>query len=308
MQIGFSMNKGIVYGIGAYLIWGFFPIYIKLLKSAAPLEILGHRIIWSFLFLMAVVLIKRQWATLVRSVTGTRTIAIYALAAFFLAINWLTYIFAVNTNHVIESSLGYFINPLISVVLGVVFLRERLRVGQWVAVAIAAAGVVYLTWEYGQLPWIALVLAMTFALYGLVKKVAPLGALHGLSLETGILLIPALIFLLWLQFTGEGSFGTGGIGFSLLLASAGVVTAVPLLLFGSAARLIPLSMIGILQYIAPTCQFLIGVLIYHEPFSLTRLVGFAIIWIALALFWIEGYSHHRKAQSGTLLSKKEAFT
>ena len=291
------MNKGILYGLGAYLLWGFFPIYIKLLNFASPLEILGHRIGWSFIFLLVVMAVRNRWASFRKNAFKPRTLAVYALAAVFLAFNWLTYIFAINTNHVVESSLGYFINPLVSVLLGVVFLREKLRSLQWLAVAVAAGGVAYLTWEYGQLPWIALALAFTFGFYGLVKKVAPLGSLQGLTLETGILFIPAITYLVWLQTTGESSFGTSGAGFTLLLASAGVVTAIPLLLFGSAARLIPLTMIGILQYVAPTCQFLIGILIYDEPFSLSRLVGFSIIWVALAIFWIESYMHHRKSRS-----------
>lgn len=297
------MNKGILYGIGAYLLWGFFPIYFKLLKIAPPLQILGHRIIWSFLFLLFIILVTRQFKALRNAAASTRTILIYTAAAIFLSINWLTYIYAVNTDQVVESSLGYFINPLVSVLFGVLFLRERLRNIQWLAVGIATLGVGYLTWNYGRLPWIALLLAVTFGLYGLIKKTAPLGALYGLTLETGVLLVPALAFLAWTGYQGESAFGSAGVGFDLLLAALGVITAVPLLMFGAAARQIPLTMVGLLQYIAPTCQFLLGVLVYQESFSSSRLVGFLIIWTALALFWIEGYFHHRKVVSGVSLSK-----
>jgi len=194
----------------------------------------------------------------------------------------------------VESSLGYFINPLVSVLLGVFFFHERLRKWQWAAVGIATLGVLYLTVDYGRLPWIAIILALTFGLYGLVKKAAPLGALHGLTLETALLFVPALAYLAWQGFQGVGAFGSGDPGLSVLLAMAGLVTAIPLLMFGSAARSIPLSMVGLLQYIAPTCQFLLGVLVYHEPFSAARLVGFVIIWTALVILWVEGYFYRKQ--------------
>jgi chloramphenicol-sensitive protein RarD len=289
------MNRGILFAIGAYLIWGFMPVYIKQLAEVPPLQILGHRIVWSFLFLAIVIVALKQTASLRRAVVGKRVLMIYLAAALLLAVNWLTYIFAVNGGHVVESSLGYFINPLVSVLLGVVFFHERLRKWQWTAVAIATLGVLYLTFDYGQLPWIAIILALSFGLYGLVKKAAPLGALHGLTLETGLLFVPALVYLAWESFQGNGAFGAGDPGLSVLLAMAGLVTAIPLLMFGSAARSIPLSMVGLLQYIAPTCQFLLGVLVYREPFSPARLVGFVIIWCALVIFWVEGYLH-RKAR------------
>jgi chloramphenicol-sensitive protein RarD len=298
------VNKGIIYGVGAYLLWGFFPIYFKLVKAAPPIQILGHRIVWSFLFLGGIILVTQQLNAFKQASANWRTVVIYTIAAIFLSINWLTYIYAVNTDQVIESSLGYFINPLVSVIFGVVFLRERLRNMQWLSVGIAAMGVAYLTWDYGRLPWIALVLAVTFGLYGLIKKTAPLGALYGLTLETGVLLLPALAFLIWVWFQGESAFSSAGVGFDLLLAALGVITAVPLLMFGAAARRIPLTMVGLLQYIAPTCQFLLGVLVFQEPFSPSRLVGFAIIWTALALFWFEGYLHHRKIVTNTRLQKK----
>ncbi len=288
------MNRGILFAIGAYLIWGFMPVYIKQLAGVPPLQILGHRIVWSFLFLAIVIVALRQTASLRKASAGKRVLGIYLVAALLLAANWLTYIIAVNDGHVVESSLGYFINPLVSVLLGVVFFHERLRKWQWAAVGIASLGVLYLTVDYGRLPWIAIILALTFGLYGLVKKAAPLGALHGLTLETALLFLPALVYLVWEGFQGVGAFGSGDPGLSVLLAMAGLVTAIPLLMFGSAARSIPLSMVGLLQYIAPTCQFLLGVLVYQEPFSAARLVGFAIIWSALVIFWVEGYFYRRK--------------
>lgn len=291
------MKRGNLLAIGAYLIWGFMPVYIKLLKSVAPLQILGHRIVWSFLLLLLVLLALRQMKGLRQALSQGKSLLIYAVASLLLAANWLTYIFAVNSERVVESSLGYFINPLVSVVFGVVFFREKLRPAQWLAVGIATAGVAYLTWEYGRLPYVALALAGTFGLYGLVKKVAPLGALHGLTLETAILFLPAMGYLAVVAWQGEGAFGAQGLGFDLLLAFAGVVTAVPLLMFGAAARQIPLSMVGIFQYIAPTCQFLLGVLAYHESFSGARLVGFGVIWVALVLFWGEGYVRYRRTRT-----------
>jgi len=297
----FLMRKGVLYGIGAYLIWGFFPLYIKLLKSVPPMQILGHRIFWSFLFLVILIFGVRQWGALRKSAGSLRVIGIYTLTATLLALNWLTYIYAVNSNQVLESSLGYFINPLVNVLFGVVFLRERLRTGQWLCVGLAAAGVAYLTFDYGRLPWIALVLAVTFGLYGLIKKIAPLNSLNGLTLETAILLIPAFGFLFWSETQGIGSFGASTLDFRLILALSGIITAVPLLMFGAAARSIPLSLLGILQYIAPTGQFLLGVLVFHETLSPARLVGFVIIWIALALFWGES----RLYQKSTLAAQRQ---
>jgi chloramphenicol-sensitive protein RarD len=209
-------------------------------------------------------------------------------------VNWLTYVWAVNAGYIVETSLGYYINPLLSVLLGVIFLRERLRPLQWLPVGLAALGVAYLTLVYGRPPWIALALAFTFGLYGLVKKIAPLGSLHGLTLETGILFIPALLFLTYLGITGKGAFLGGSPKTDILLVGAGIVTAVPLLFFASAARRIPLVMIGLMQFIAPTIQFMIGVFIYDEPFSQDQLIGFSIVWLALIVFWVEGFMANRK--------------
>jgi chloramphenicol-sensitive protein RarD len=287
------MNKGIWNGLAAYAMWGFFPIYWKLLHEVPALQVIGHRISWSFILLIAVILLTQQWKEFRSAVLAPRVIGIYAIAGVLLSINWLIYVWGVNSGFIVETSLGYFINPLISVLLGVLFLRERLRAMQWVAVGLAAAGVIYLTLTYGRPPWIALSLAFTFGTYGLVKKLAPLGSLYGLTLETALVFPIALIYLTFVQSTGTGAFLHRGALTDLLLIGTGAVTSIPLLMFASAARQIPLTMIGILQYIAPTLQFLIGVFLYHEPFDQSRLIGFSLVWLALVIFWVENYLANR---------------
>jgi chloramphenicol-sensitive protein RarD len=288
------MNKGIIYAIGCYLIWGFFPIYWKFLKSVPAVEIVAHRLAWSLVFLAVVVTVLRGWQDLRQSI-NRRVLLIYLAAGVLLTINWLVYIYGVNAGFVVETSLGYFINPLVSVLFGVIFFREKLPPSKWIPVLLAAAGVLYLTISYGALPWIALALAFSFGLYGLVKKLSPLNALPGLTLETAVMFIPALGYLLFLETQGTGSFGHSSLLVSVLMAFAGVVTAIPLLLFSSAARSIPLSTIGILQYIAPTLQFCLGVFVYGESFTTERLIGFSIIWLALILFSVGGMYERRKA-------------
>lgn len=286
------MNKGILNGLAVYVMWGFFPIYWKYLHSVPAVQVIGHRIGWSFLLLITIILISRQWNDF-RSVLKPKVIGIYAIAAILLTVNWLVYVWGVNAGFIVETSLGYFINPLLSVSLGVLFLRERLRPAQWFPVAIAAIGVIYLTAVYGRLPWIALTLAFSFGIYGLVKKLAPLGPLYGLTLETGIVFPVALIYLLMVEFSGTGSFLHTDALTNILLIGAGAVTTIPLLLFASAAKQIPLSMIGLLQYVAPTLQFLIGVFIYKEPFDRAHFIGFGIVWVALVIFWVENYMARR---------------
>ena len=286
------MNKGILNGIAAYTLWGFFPIYWKLLHDVPALQLLGHRIAWSFLLLLVVILLTRQWHDF-RSQMNARTLGIYLIAALLIGVNWLTYVWAVNAGFIVETSLGYFINPLLSVLMGVIFLRERLRPAQWIPVVLAGIGVAYLTFVHGRLPWIALLLAFSFGFYGLVKKIAPLGSVFGLTLETGILFLPAVAYLGWMQVADNAAFLHTGATLDLLMIGAGLVTTVPLLMFASAAKQIPLTMIGILQYLAPTIQFLIGVFVYNEPFDRSRLVGFGIVWLALIIFWVENYLAHR---------------
>jgi chloramphenicol-sensitive protein RarD len=300
------MHKGILFGISAYLIWGFFPIMFKSLQSVPPLEIVYHRVVWSFILLITITLVGRSWNRLKSAAKRPKVLALYSLASLLLAINWLVYVYGVNSGHIVETSLGYFINPLVSVALGVLLLREKLRPLQWVPVALAVIGVIYLTALYAAVPWIALTLAFSFGTYGLIKKIAPLGSLDGLTLETAILFLPSLALISYMGFQGRGSFVQDGISTSLLLILVGVITAIPLLLFASAARLIPLSYIGLLQYIAPTCQFLLGVFLYQEPFTQERLVGFVIIWIALLIFTLDGFRawkrpiHAAKSEASTL--------
>lgn len=288
------MKKGIWYAVGAYTIWGLLPVYWKWLQSVPAPQLLGHRILWSFLALIVVVWGLRQGKAFRTAISHPRILGSYAIAAALLGVNWLTYVWAVNAGFIVETSLGYFINPLLNVALGVVLFRERLRSWQWVAVGLATAGVLYLTFVYGTFPWIALTLALTFGLYGLVKKTAPLGSLHGLTLETGILFVPALGYLFFSETTGQGTFLHSGALDVLLLIGAGPVTTIPLLMFASAARRIPLSLVGIFQYIAPTLQFLLGVLVYRETFSSTRFLGFGLVWVALVLFVIEGFLASRR--------------
>ncbi len=286
-------KKGLLFALGAYLIWGLFPIYWKLLQQVEAIELLAHRITWSFLLLFLFVLATKKWKDFRATLQNRKVIAVYFVAAILIGLNWLTYVWAVNAGFIVETSLGYFINPLLSVSLGVIFLRERLRPLQWLPIGLAALGVVYLTFTYGRLPWIALVLAFSFGVYGLVKKVAPLGSVYGLTLETGILFLPALLYLVTKETTGQAAFLRTDPITNLLLVGAGVVTTIPLLMFASAAHRIPLSMIGIMQYTAPTLQFLLGVLVYKEPFSATQAIGFGIVWVALVIFWLESWAAQR---------------
>jgi chloramphenicol-sensitive protein RarD len=280
------MNKGILMAIGAYVSWGLLPIYWKLLGHVPTPQLLSHRIAWSFATLILFLGLTRRMGSFRRSL-GPSVWSSYVMASVLIGVNWFIYVWSVNAGYMVEASLGYFINPLLSVLLGVFFMRERLRPLQWVPLGLAAAGVIYLTFDYGRLPWIALTLAVTFSLYGLVKKKAPLGAFEGLTLETGLLLAPALFWLGWSEHTGAGAFLHAKTGSDLLLVGAGVVTTAPLVMFAAAAHRIPLSMIGILQYIAPTIQFLLGVFMYHEPFSRTQFTGFGMVWLAVLLFWLE---------------------
>lgn len=300
------MNTGIIYAASAYAIWGVFPLYFKSLQDIPPMEILLHRMVWSLLFVVIVLAWRRQWAWLGAVLRQPKVLAGFAASTLLLSGNWFIYIWAVNSGHVVESSLGYFINPLFNVLLGSVILGERLRPVQWVAVGIAACGVAWLTWQGGSLPWIALMLAATFGLYGLLRKTAALGALEGLALETLLLFPLAFGYLAMLTVEGHNSFMSASTTSQLLLAAAGPITAIPLLLFASGARRIPLSLLGLLQYIGPTLQLLLGVWLYHEPFSGARLVGFALIWSALAVYSLEGlWQSWRAKQEEKQEEKKE---
>ncbi len=297
------MNRGVLYGIGAYTLWGLLPIYWKALQGVGASEILAHRMIWSLFFVIAVLAVQRNWGWIKPTLHNRRTLLIYTGTACILAMNWFTYIWAVNAGFIVETSLGYFINPLVNVLLGVLFLQERLRRGQLAAILIAVAGVVYLTLSYGAIPWIALTLAFTFAFYGLIRKLGPLASSEGLAVETAVLFLPAAAYLLLLQGNGAAAFANANLQTTLLLAGAGVATGLPLLLFGAAARRISLTNLGLLQYIAPTLQFLLGVLVYGEAFTRAGMVGFSLVWLALIIYISESMLHNHRKISPPILKE-----
>ncbi|MEV4216912.1 EamA family transporter RarD [Nonomuraea sp. NPDC049725] len=284
-----DLRRGVLFGVAAYAMWGLFPLYWPLLKPSGAVEILAHRIVWSLVAVVAVLLVRRHWSWVKELVRQPRKIGLLTVAAVVITVNWGTYIYAVNTGHVVESALGYFINPLVSVLFGVLLLKERLRPLQWTAVGFGALAVLVLTVNYGRPPYMALVLAVSFAVYGLVKKQANVGAAESLTVETLVLLVPALVYLTFLQQQGQSTFGTLGAGHAALLVGAGVITALPLLAFTASAIRVPLSTIGLLQYIAPVLQFLVGVLIAKETMPPSRWAGFAIVWIALAIFTYDSF-------------------
>jgi chloramphenicol-sensitive protein RarD len=280
--------------------WGLFPAYFLLLKSVSPVEVLAHRMIWSLVFLSIVLAYRRQWSWLRPLIRQPKLVLSFAVSAALLSGNWFLYIWAVTRGHVIDASLGYFINPLVNIVLGFGLLRERLRPGQWFAVAIAALGVLWLTWQGHHFPWIAVLLALSFGFYGLMRKVAALGPLEGLSLETLILFPAAAAYLCWTALIGNNAFIHADDALRLVLIAAGPITAIPLLLFAAGARLIRLSTIGLLQFIAPTLQLVLGIWMFHEPFGGARMWGFVIIWAALAVYCAEGLLRNRRPAPQTL--------
>jgi chloramphenicol-sensitive protein RarD len=278
-------RRGTAYGVACYFIWGLFPLYWPLLEPAGALEIAAHRIVWSLVLVVALLAVTRSSSWVRPLLRDPASLARMALAAALIGSNWCIYIWGVNNGHVVETSLGYFINPLVTVMLGVLVLQERLRPLQWTAVGLGTLAVVVLTVDYGRPPWIAIGLASTFAVYGLLKKQVgtKVGAVQSLTVETAVLFLPAMGWLLLLESRGDGSLGHTGAGHGLLLASAGVVTAVPLLFFAAAARRVPLSRLGMLQYLTPVLQFLTGVLVYGEDMPASRLAGFGLVWAALVL-------------------------
>lgn len=286
-------RRGLLLGIAAYTMWGAFPLYWPLLEPAGAFEILAHRVLWSFLVMGLLVLVLRRTAHFRAILADRRVLLVLCGAALVVSVNWVTYIWAVNNDHVVESSLGYFINPLVSVLMGIVILGEELRRLQWVAVGVALVAVSVLALDYGRLPWIALVLAFSFGTYGLAKKVADVGAVESLALETLLIAPFAAAYVAWLANQGRSTFLTEGPGHVALLATTGVVTAVPLICFGAAATRIPLVTIGLLQYLAPIFQFALGVLWFHEPMSAGRWAGFVLVWVALAMFTTEAIRHRR---------------
>jgi chloramphenicol-sensitive protein RarD len=286
-----AARSGFLAGLTAYLLWGLFPLYWPLLEPAGAVEILAHRIVWSVVLLAGVLALTHgfRWA---RDL-DRRRVALLALAAALITVNWGAFIYGVNSGHVVETSLGYFINPLVTVALAVSVVGERLRRAQWVAVGIATLAVIVLTLAYGRPPWIALTLAFSFGFYGLVKKQIGIGGTQSLAVETAFLFAPALICVLWFAVSGEGTFGREGTGHALLMASGGVATAVPLMLFGAAAIRVPLSTLGLLQYLAPIMHFAIGVGLNGEHMPASRWVGFGLVWTAVIVFTAEAYSRQR---------------
>ena len=289
------MKKGILHGILAYGSWGLFPIFWKQLQSVDALQIIGHRIVWSFIVLSGLLLLLGK-VTRKELIPSRKVLEVYVLASLLIGVNWLLYVWAVNSGHIVESSLGYFINPLFSVCFGIFFFGEKLRKLQVGALLMATGGVVYLSLALGSVPWIALTLALSFGLYGVVKKKASLPPLHGLLLETGLLFIPALLYLIFRETEQTAAFLHGPPKTSWLLLACGAITTFPLVFFASAAQKIPLSLLGFLQYLSPTLQFLTGVLLYQEPFSKERFIGFGMVWLALGVFAWDG-RQSRKASS-----------
>lgn len=294
------MNTGIVYAALAYVAWGLLPLYFRQVADVPSMEVVMHRTLWALVVVLGLLALRRQWAWVKVVVRQPRVLGAFVLSAVLLSGNWLTYVWAVQNQHVVDASLGYFILPLVNVALGFIFLHERPRPGQWFAVAVAAAGVVWLAVQAGRLPWIALVLAISFGVYGLLRKVAVLGALEGLALETLILAPVAAVVLVWWAWQGKGVLSHGPVISLGWLVLAGPLTAVPLLLFAAGARLIPMATLGILQYISPSLQFAMGVWVFHEALQPTRLVGFALIWGALLLYSLEGWWRRPRAVNSSL--------
>ncbi|KGM42797.1 hypothetical protein JY97_11560 [Alkalispirochaeta odontotermitis] len=285
---------GAFYAGSAFLIWGLGVIYWKSLRDVPALEIIGHRVVWAFLILLIAIVIGRFRYEFVSALKDLRILMTLFLTAVILAGNWLLYVWAINNNYVLQGSLGYYINPLVNVVFGVLFLRERLRPAQIAAVLLAGSGVIYLTFSYGEFPWIALALASSFGIYGLIRKVAPVGALVGLGVEVMLMTVPAAIFLIYLGAEGSGAFLRGDVSIDLLLLGTSVLTVVPLTCFTAGARRINLSTLGLLQYIAPTLMFLLAVFYYREPFSMAQVWTFIMIWAALVIYSTDSVLYYRR--------------
>lgn len=297
MVAGTSKSEGrigLLNGFAAYGMWGLVPLFWPLLKPAGATEILAHRMVWSLAFVGVALLVVRRWAWAGELLRQPRRLALVVVAAAVITVNWGVYIWAVNSGHVVEASLGYFINPLVTIAMGVLILKERLRPAQWVAVGVGFAAVLVLTIGYGHPPWISLCLAFSFATYGLVKKKVNLGGVESLTAETAVQFLPALAYLIWLSAHGHATFATEGTGHAALLASTGVVTALPLVCFGAAAIRVPLSTLGLLQYLAPVFQFLLGVVYFGEAMPPERWAGFGLVWLALVLLTADAWRFARR--------------
>jgi len=289
-----EQRRGFLLGVAAYAIWGLFPLYWPLLEPAGAVEILAHRMLWSLVTMGVLVVALSRTASFRRVVADRRVAMLLALAATLITVNWATYIWGVNNGHVVETALGYFINPLVTVLMGVFILGERLRPWQWAAMGVAGFAVVVLTVDYGRLPWVALVLALTFGSYGLCKKQAGAPAIESITFETMLIGPLALGYLVWLGAQGDSAFTSHGPGHALLFMTTGIVTAVPLICFGGAAIRVPMVTLGLLQYLTPTLQFLLGVLYFHEDMPAGRWVGFVLVWVALAIFTVDSVRHQRR--------------
>jgi len=289
------LHAGVLYAALAFFWWGLFPLYFRIVAGIASGEVLAHRIVWCLLLMLALLAWRRQWAWLGPVLRQKKVLAAFVASALLLSGNWLTYIWSVNNGHVIDASLGYFITPLVNVLLGYTLLHERPRRAQWIALAFAALGVLWLTVQTGRLPWIALVLAATFGCYGLLRKVAVLGAVEGLTLETMLLAPLALAAIVIWSLQGHSTFPAPDVLTNLWLIALGPITAVPLLLFAAGARRLSMTTLGLLQYIGPSIQFVLGVWVFHEPFTPARLAGFALIWIALLIYSADGWRVTRRA-------------
>ncbi|TDQ01375.1 EamA family transporter RarD [Labedaea rhizosphaerae] len=299
-----QQRRGFVLALLAYLSWGFFPLYWQLLAPAGAFEILAHRIVWTLIVVAILVAATRRLPQLRVLARDRRKVRFLAVGAVVIAINWGMYILGVLTGHVVETSLGYFINPLVTIVLGVLVLGERLRWFQWLALAVAASAVVELTFDYGQVPWLSLTLACSFGTYGLMKKKADVGTVEGLTVETVLLAPIALGYLLITGFAGHATFGHFGLGNAIALAGTGIITAIPLLCFGAAATRVPLTTMGLLQYLVPSIQFTIGLVVFHESMTTARWVGFGLVWLALAMITAESLLVRRK-EKRTILAQEQ---
>ncbi|MFE7608841.1 EamA family transporter RarD [Streptomyces celluloflavus] len=283
MQPRSDQRAGLAYGFAAYTMWGLLPLYWHLLDAASPSEILAHRMAWSLPVAVVILAVLRRWSWIGPLLRQPRRLALILVCAVVISANWFLYIWAVNSGHVLEASLGYFINPLVSIAFGVLVLRERLRPMQWTAVGVGTLAVIVMTLAYGKVPWISLGLAFSFATYGLVKKGIKLDGIEGFSAETALQVLPALGFLIFLGTRGESAFTSGGTGQALLLAGCGIATALPLICFGASAVRLPLTTIGMMQYLAPTFQFILGLTVFHEAMPAERWAGFALVWLALVV-------------------------
>ncbi|MGC5343225.1 EamA family transporter RarD [Streptomyces sp. DT24] len=299
-----EQRAGLLSGVGAYGLWGVVPLFWPLLKPSGAIEILAHRMAWSLAVVGVALLALRRWAWVGELIRRPRKLGLITVAALTISVNWGLYIWSVNNGHVVEASLGYFINPLVTIAMGVLLLGERLRPTQWVAVGVGVAAVLVLAIGYGQPPWISLTLAFSFATYGLVKKKVDMGGLESLTAESAVLFLPALGYLVWIGVRGDSTFVSAGAGHAALLAATGVVTAVPLVLFGAAAIRVPLSTLGLLQYLAPVFQFLLGIVYFHEAMPLERWAGFSLVWLALTLLTWDAFRTARRTRAAAVAARR----